>query len=85
MFGKTKKPGFCPKCGSPQESVEVCDRDLPYDQKTGAIKIIGHRFACTDSECEFHKSRQVWARATEIGLWHLVWVGRVPARPAARS
>ena len=77
MVGRAKKPGFCDKCGSPQESIPVCYQDSPYDEKTGDIKVVRHVMACTNLKCVDNKLHGVWSQVALVGYWPQIWIGRV--------
>jgi hypothetical protein len=82
MLGRAKKPGFCDKCGSPQESIAVCYKDAPYDEKTGQIKVVRHVMACTKPTCVDNKWHGEWSQVSLVGYWPQIWVGLVPPKAA---
>ena len=77
---KPATPGFCAKCGEPNEFIPVCDRNNPYSGDSGQIAVAGHEPACTNPVCENHKTKKTWqVTRGYAGSLFFVWVGRIKA------
>jgi len=75
------------KCGAPNEKIDVCYENFPYEEKTGLVKVRGRKDVCADSACELSKSRRTWPVIDGTGFGHesLIWVGLVPERPGSST